>query len=185
MNGFLGFWIFRIGRFLRVVFDEKPVFNVCTKRPLTGKRAENIIIFFYAIGLRIFCSTLCAKFEKNRAESNEVAIRIILGKRIFCSTLCTKFEKNRTESTEVAIRIILGKKLKKIRTDPVLSRQPRTMLYFSSSLSFSFLFSYAFFYHKRIIYFVQRMVSTIKIKYSGFFHSNLFISYFYTMFEKN
>ena len=70
-----------IGRFLRVVLNEKPVFNVCTKRPLTGKRAENIVLVFYAVGLRMFCSSLCAEFEKNRTESNEVALRIMYGEK--------------------------------------------------------------------------------------------------------
>ena len=57
------FELFRSDNF-EGIFNEKPVFNVCTKRPLAGKRAENIALFFNDIGLRIFCSTLCAKFEK-------------------------------------------------------------------------------------------------------------------------
>jgi len=74
LNGFLGFWIFRIGRFLRVVLTF-------VQNGLSRVNEQKILPFFYAIGLRIFCSTLCVKFEKNRTESNEVAIRIILEKK--------------------------------------------------------------------------------------------------------
>jgi len=45
-------------------FERKTSFNVCSKRLLTGKRREKIAIFYYAICLKIFCSTLCVKFEK-------------------------------------------------------------------------------------------------------------------------
>ena len=80
LNGFLGFLIFRIGRFLRVVFNEKPVLAF-VQIDLSRVNEQKIFFFFYAIGLRIFCSTLCAKFEKNRTESNEAAIRIMYLKK--------------------------------------------------------------------------------------------------------
>jgi len=81
LNGFLGFWNFRIGWFLRLFFNEKPVFNVCTiQNDLSRVNEPKVLFFFfYAIGLRIFCSTLCAKFEK---QSYRVARRIMYGKKI-------------------------------------------------------------------------------------------------------
>jgi len=55
----------------------KNQFLTFVQNDLSRVNEQKILFFFYAIGLQIFCSTLCAKFEKNRTESNEVAIRIM------------------------------------------------------------------------------------------------------------
>ena len=80
-------WVFGLLNFLdRTIFKgivfTKNQFLTFGHNGLSRLNEQKILFFFYAIFLRIFCSTIRAKFEKNRTESNEVAIRIMYGKKI-------------------------------------------------------------------------------------------------------
>jgi len=89
-NGILGFWIFRIRRFLRVVFNEKPVFTVCLKRPLTGKRAENIAHFFTLLVLRFLVLHYAWNMKKKSYREQQSCLKDNTWKKKYGRSECTR-----------------------------------------------------------------------------------------------